>query len=33
VLEIANVRAIIVMKQDDDDPDLEIINDESEDPG
>jgi hypothetical protein len=33
VLEIANVRAIILMKQDDDDVDREISNDESEDLG
>jgi hypothetical protein len=33
VLEIANVQAIILMKQDDDDTDQEISNDESEDPG
>jgi hypothetical protein len=33
VLEIANVWAIILMKQDDDDIDREISNDESEDPG
>jgi len=33
VLEIANVQAIILMKQDDDDIDREISNDESEDPG
>jgi len=33
VLEIANVRAIILIKQDDDDTDREISNDESEDPG
>jgi len=32
VLEIANVRAIIVMKQDDDDTNQEISNDEIEDP-
>jgi hypothetical protein len=32
-LEIANVRAIILMKQDDDDIHREISNDESEDPG
>jgi len=32
VLEIANVQAIILMKQDDDDTDREISNDESEDP-
>jgi hypothetical protein len=32
-LEIANVRAIILMKQDDDDTDREISKDESEDPG
>jgi hypothetical protein len=31
VLEIANVWAIILMKQDDDDTDQEISNDESED--
>jgi hypothetical protein len=33
VLEIANVRAIILIKQDDDDIDWEISNDESEDLG
>jgi hypothetical protein len=33
VLEIANIRAIILMKQDDDDVDREISNDESEDLG
>jgi hypothetical protein len=33
VLKIANVWAIILMKQDDDDIDREISNDESEDPG
>jgi hypothetical protein len=33
VLEIANIRARILMKQDDDDVDLEISNDESEDLG
>ena len=33
VLEIANVRALILMKQDDDDTNCEISNDKSEDPG
>jgi len=33
VLEIANVRAIILMKQNPDDTDREISNDQSEDPG
>jgi len=33
MLEIANVRAIMLRKQDDDDTDREISNDESEDPG
>jgi hypothetical protein len=33
VLEMANVRAIILMKQDDDDMDHEISNEEREDPG
>jgi hypothetical protein len=33
VLGIANVRAIILMKQDNDDTNREISNDESEDPG
>jgi len=33
VLEIANVRAIIRMKQDDDDTDRAISNDKSEHPG
>jgi len=33
VLEIANVRAIILMMPDDDDIDREISNDEREDPG
>ena len=33
VLEIANVRAIFLMNQDDDDTDWEISNDDSEDPG
>jgi hypothetical protein len=33
VLEIANVRAIFPMKQDDDDTDWKIRNDKSEDPG
>jgi len=33
VLEIANVRAIILIKQDDDNTDREISNDESEDLG
>jgi len=33
VLEIGNVRAIILVKQDDDDTDWEISNDESEDAG
>jgi len=33
VLEIANVQAIILMNQDDDDTDREISNAESEDPG
>jgi len=33
VLEIANVRATILMKQDDDDTDREISQNESEDPG
>jgi len=33
VLEIASVRAIIVMKQNDDDTDRKISHDESEDPG
>ena len=32
-LEIANVRAVILIKQDEDDTDCEISNDESEDPG
>jgi hypothetical protein len=33
VLKIANVRAIVFLKQDDDNTDQEISNDESEDPG
>jgi len=33
LLEIANVQAIILMNQDDDDTDREISNDKSEDPG
>ena len=33
LLEMANVRAIICMKEDDHDTDGEISNDESEDPG
>jgi hypothetical protein len=33
MLEIANIWAIIVMKQNDDDTDREISNDEGEDPG
>jgi len=32
VLEIANIRAIILTRQDDDDTDREITNDKSEDP-
>jgi hypothetical protein len=33
VLKIANVRAIVFLKQDDDNTDQQISNDESEDPG
>jgi hypothetical protein len=33
VLEIANARAMILMKQDDDDTDWEISNDDNEEPG
>ena len=33
VLEIVNLRAIILIKQDDDDTDQEISNDKSDDPG
>jgi len=33
VLEMDNVRAVILMKQDDDNTDREISNDKSEDPG